>query len=80
MKIVVSEAATVPPPGRPWTDDMRSMVEDLQSRGQTFRLPGAFFMKANQTYVLHPEFHNKMKLRLQKDFEHQLERTLYYGR
>jgi hypothetical protein len=75
-RVIESPHALVPP-ALPISDDMRSMVDDLERFGQIRQKPGAYSL-ADGTLIVHPVLFLELRRRLSKDIERKHE-ELFFG-
>ncbi len=67
--------ATAEPSKKPYTDDMRAMVEDLRERGMIQRLPAIF--QTPQGLIIHPVMLAKLRTRMQEKSDSILANAIY---
>ena len=77
MHVYESQAATSLPDGKPYTDDMKAMVEHLSRVGEVRRRPAAF-KTPNGSLVMHPILYESLKRGLASQIERQT-RKVFFG-
>ena len=76
MRMIESEHATSSPPGKPYTDDMRDMIEHMADLGLIQRVPAAFVMHDGKTMMIHPAMAAKLRARL-REISRQIENSIF---
>lgn len=76
VRIQESRAATRLPSGRPQTDDMRAMVDELEARGQIRRIP-AIYQLPGGLVVMHPDIGREYRERIAADIDRQIGDMMY---
>ncbi len=74
LNFITSVHATTEPDKKPYTDDMRAMVEDLRERGMIRRLPAMF--QTPQGLVIHPAMLDKLRKHMQEKSDALLMNTI----
>lgn len=59
MVVSVSPHVMVPPKGKPYTDDMRAMVDHFHTLGLIRRVPGAIEIAGR--LMVHPQIYDAMR-------------------
>lgn len=77
VRITESAAATQMPEGKPITEDMRMMVEDLIARGEYRRKP-TMYKLPDDSLVVHPAIMQSLRSHIKQATEDEF-RKVFYG-